>query len=245
MTEHPNEPSGQQPSPGDQPAYGQQPSYGDQPAYGQQPSYGDPSSYGQQPAYGQPQAYGQPAYGQQPQYAAAPYGQQAPYGGYGQPVPGSRPARPGGVVTSAVFGFIFGAFGVIATIALIFIGAAAGGASGDLEEAVPGLGSFAGAAAGILIVFGILALAWTVVMIWGSIWALTGRSRVLLIVGGSISIATTGFSFFGSLSDVDTNGGGGVIVGLVLFVMAILIVVLLSNRAAAAFFGAHRALRGR
>jgi hypothetical protein len=220
---------------------GQQPSYG-QP--GQQPQYGQPPAYGQQPQYGQPQQYGQ----QPQQYSPAPYGQQqpAPYGqpgGYGQPIPGSRPARPGGVVTAAVFGFIWGALGVLATIAFIFVGALAGGASTNTD--IPGLSTIAGAAAGIFIVFGLLALAWTVVMIWGSTWALTGRSRVLLIVGGSISIATTGISFFSSLGNTDQNGAGSIILLLVFFIVSILIVVLLCTKQAAAFFGAHRALRGR
>ena len=256
MTEHQNDPSGQQPSygqqpsSGDQPSYGQQPSYGDQPSYGQQSSYGQQPSYGDQSSYGQPEygqpTYGQPAYGQQPQYAAAPYGQQPAYGGYGQPVPGGRPARPGGVVASAVFGFIFGALGVLVTILFFFGAAAAGGASAELDEQLPGFGDVAGFAAGLFVVFGILALAWTVLMIWGSVWALTGRSRVLQIVAGSISIAVTLFMFLGGLSNASENGAaGGLILGLVLLIVAILIVVLVSNRTAGQFFAANRALRGR
>jgi hypothetical protein len=158
-------------------------------------------------------------------------------------MPGSRPARPGGVVTSAVFGFIWGALGVLATIGFIFVGAVAGGASTSTD--IPGLSAVAGAAAGIFIVFGLLALAWTVVMIWGSTWALTGRSRVLLIVGGSISIAATGIAFFSSLGNTDQNGAGSIILLLVFFIVSILIVVLLCTKQAAAFFGANRALRGR
>ncbi|MGY1602912.1 hypothetical protein [Geodermatophilus sp. SYSU D00815] len=214
--------------------------------YGQQPSYGQPQ-HGQQPQYGQ-----QPAYGQQPQYQAAPYGQQQPaaYGAPGSPQPygqysGGRPAKPGGVTTAAVFGFIFGALGALVTVLFVFAGALFGGAAGDADEALPGFGDLVGAAAGIAIVFGILALAWTVVMFWGSAWALSGRSRVLLIVGGSIAIATTGFFFFGSLASVDESGAGGVVLFLVLFVISILIVVLLSNRAASSFFQASRAQRGR
>jgi hypothetical protein len=158
-------------------------------------------------------------------------------------MPGSRPARPGGVVTAAVFGFIWGALGVLATIGFIFVGAVAGGASSNTD--IPGLSTIAGAAAGIFIVFGLLALAWTVVMIWGSTWALTGRSRVLLIVGGSISIATTGIAFFSSLGNTDQNGAGSIILLLVLFIISILIVVLLCTKSAAGFFAACRALRGR
>lgn len=249
-------PHGQQ-DPGQQ-GYGSQ-NYG-QPGYGEQ-SYGQ-QSYGQQSydqsgfqqGYGQ-QGYGQPGYAP-PGYDQQAYGQQypAPYGqggtpAYGQPYPaaggygqGAVPPRPGGVTTAAVFGFVFGALGVLATLGLIVVGAIAGGAANSADESVPGLGTLAGAAAGIFIAFGVLALVWTVLVILGSAWALSGRSRVLLIVMGSISIATTGFSFFASLGNEDTNAGG-IIVALILFGMSIAIVVLLSRSAAAQFFAAHRMRR--
>jgi hypothetical protein len=95
----------------------------------------------------------------------------------------------------------------------------------------------------VLIVFGLIALAWTVVMIWGSVWALSGRSRVLLLVGGSIAVAVTLFGFLASLSD-DATTGGGVVLQLVFLLAAIAIVVLLSMRPAAQFYAAHRARRG-
>jgi hypothetical protein len=203
--------------------------------YGQQPSYGQQPQYGQQPApYGQQQPAAGQQYGQQPAYGQQQYGQ------YGS---SAVPARPTGVTISAVFGFIFGALGVLATLAFIVLGAISGGAADDLEDSVPGLGGFAGAFAGVLIVIGILALAWTVVMIMGSVKAISGRSRVLLIVGGSIAIFTTGLSFFGSLGD-ENSTAGGVILSLIFFAMAVAIVVLLSMKPAADFFAAHRASRG-
>jgi hypothetical protein len=225
MTEHQNDPYGQQPH-GQQPQYGQQP-YGQQPQYGQQPEYGQPQ-YGQQPA-----PYGQ-------QYGAQNYPQN--YAQYGPGV-GGRPDRPGGVMTAAVLGFIWGALGVLVTIGFIVGGAFFGGSANDADNAIPGLGSAFGAAAGVLFVFGLLALAWTVVMIWGSVWAVKGRSRVLLIVGGSISIATTAIYFFAAIGNASDAGAGSVILSLVLLIGSILIVVLLSNGAAAQYFGASRAQR--
>ena len=224
MSTDPNDPTRQENPYGQQQAWGQQPPQ--QPApYGQQPQYGQqPAPYGQQPGYGQQPAYDQQQYGQ--------YGATA------------VPARPAGVTIAAVFGFIFGALGVLTTLAFIILGAISGGAASDLEDAIPGFGGFAGAFAGILIVLGLLALAWTIVMIMGSVRALSGRSRVLLIVGGSIAIFTTGISFFGSLGD-ENSTAGGVILSLIFFAMSIAIVVLLSMKPAAAFFGAHRARRGR
>ena len=107
----------------------------------------------------------------------------------------------------------------------------------------PGMVTAAGIIGIVWGALGLLALAWTIVMIMGSIRALSGRSRVLLIVGGSIAVFFTGLSFFGSLGD-DGTTAGGVIFSLVLFGSAIAIVVLLSMKPAAQFFAAHRARRG-
>jgi hypothetical protein len=219
-----------------QPPYGQ-PEYGqpqyDPQQYGQpqpgQPPYGQ-AEYGQgqyaqpeypQPQYGQPE-YGQPAaYGQQYGYAQQ-YGQPQQYGQYGA---SAVPARPAGVTTAAVFGFVFGALGVLATILLIILGAAASGAAGGVDEQFPGLGGLSGAVGGLVIGVGLVALAWTVLIIWGSIYALSGRSRVLLLVAGSISIFATGISFLSSIGS-DQSSGGGVFLSLLFFAMAIAIVVL-------------------
>lgn len=196
-----------------EPQHGQQ--YG-QPHYGQQPY--PPQQYREPP-------YGRPAYGQ--------YGAPQQYGGYGPP-----PARPGHVIAAAVLGFVFGAFGIIATLGAIFLGAVAGGLD---DDAPAGFDEVADAAAGVAIVLGLLALAWTVVLVWGSVWALTGRSRVLLLVGGSIALFFTTLGFLGSLG---STSGGDVVVNLLLFLGALAIVVLLSLPPSAHFFAAHRARRG-
>jgi hypothetical protein len=83
-----------------------------------------------------------------------------------------------------------------------------------------------------------------VVMIWGSVWALTGRSRVMLIVGGSIAVFFTGLGFIGNVGS-STSTAGGVITSLLFFVAAIAIVVLLSLRKAGQYFAAARAAHGR
>ena len=235
---------------------GQPPQYGDpqygEPQYGQ-PQYGQAQPYGQQyeqQQYGQPAPYGQPQFGQ-PQYGQAQpygqqydpaqqYGQQAGYGQYGQ---SGVPAKPGSVVTAAVLGFIFGALGVLLTLG-IFIGGAALLSLGTAFEgtAAEGAASIGGA---VVVFFGVLALAWTVVMIWGAVWALTGRSRVMLLVGGAIALAFTLLTFFSNLSDSSNAGAGGLIWSVLVLLAAIAIVVLLSMRPAADFFAAHRAVRAR
>jgi hypothetical protein len=155
------------------------------------------------------------------------------------------PAKPGGVVTAAVLGFIYGAFGVLFSLALIVGGAAFSELSSGADEEIPGLGPITGAVSGVLIVVGVLILAWTVLMIWGSVWALTGRSRVLLLVGGSISLAFLLFGLLGNLADSGEAGTGGIFWSLLFVLGALAIVVLLSVRSAASFFAAHRARRGR
>jgi hypothetical protein len=230
----------------EQPSYDQpqsaQPQYGEQ-QYGQQ-QYGQ--QYGEQQPYGQAQPYGQQQYGQ-----PAPYGQQYDpaqqygQGGYGQYGLPGVPAKPGGVVTASVLGFIFGALGVLVSLALIIAGAAASGVSHSANKDIFGLGEFAGAVGGVLIAFGVVALVWTVVMIWGSVWALTGRSRVMLLVGGAIALAFTLLGFLSNLSDSTNRSAGGVFFSLLLLAAALAIVVLLSMKPAADFFAAHRARRGR
>jgi hypothetical protein len=185
-----------------------------------------------QPQYGQPQ-YGQPQYGQ-PQYGQPQYGQ------YG---PTAVPAKPASVVVAAVLGFIFGAFGVIATIALIFLGAAATGVGSSADTRFPGLGTLGGAVGGALIAIGLIALIWTVVLIWGSVWALTGRTRVMLLVAGSIALFFSAIGFLSSLSG--STSGGSVVSSLLFFLATLAIVVLLSLRSSGSFYAAHRALRSR
>src|SRR5688500_1298360 len=231
-------------APGQSPQYGE-PQYG-QPQYGQ-PQYGQPQygeqQYGQQEPYASPAPYGdqygqQPAYGQQPGYPQQ-YGQA--YGQYGTTATATKPPH---VITAAVLGFVFGAFGVLVSLASIVGGAVASGAAGSASDEIPGLGAIAGALGGALIIFGVLALAWTVAMVWGSVWALSGRSRVMLLVGGSVAVALTLIGFLGSLGD-DTTGGGGIIFNLLLFLAALAIVVLLLLKPSADYFAARRAQRGR
>jgi hypothetical protein len=230
--------------------YGQPPYGAPEPPYGQvqygQPPYGQ-VQYGQ-PQYGQPQ-YGQPAYGQPSGYPAQygqPYGQAA-YGQYGQ---SSAPVKPAPVIVSAVLGFVFGAFGVLVTLGVLVGGAALVGLSDTLDSSADDpfadLGADAAAGIGIgIVVVGLLALVWTVLMIWGSVWALTGRSRVLLLVGGSVAIAATLFSVIASAADNSTDQAAGVLISLLSFFAAVAIVVLLCLRPATQFFAAHRAGRGR
>ncbi|SFE71805.1 hypothetical protein [Blastococcus tunisiensis] len=253
--------SGSSPQHGEQQQYGAQP-YGEQ-QYGQEQygtqQYGQPGQYGQPPygqpgQYGTPAPYGQPAYGQpgheQPPYGQQQYGQQQYPGAYGQqygqpPAYGQygsgQPAKPASVVTAAVLGFVFGALGVVVTLLTFVAGTATASIFGDLaEDDDLTTGLFA-----IFALIGVLMAVWTVLVIWGSVWALTGRSRVLLLVGGSIALAFTLLGFLGSVGDAGNSGAGGVFWSLLLLGAALAIVILLARKPSADFFAAHRARRGR
>ena len=230
--------------------YGQPPQYGSGGQQGQ--PYGghqyQPSPYGQ----GQPQVQsGYPQYGQLGGYGQyPPQGQYGQYGLYGQT---AVPARPTPVVVAAVLGFVFSAFGALMTVGLLLGGALLGTVLEDVVASDPTLSDVDPSELGEVtdfallfgIGFGVLALVWTALMIWGSVRALTGRSRVLLLVGGAIAVAVTGLFLLAVLSEVAAGevGGGEVVFSLLVFLAALAIVVLLCLRPAAQFYAAHRARR--
>jgi hypothetical protein len=247
----------------DEPGSGTDPRYTPPQQYGQPPQQSGPPSGGQpyQPSpYGPGQPYGQPGYppqygqpGYPPQYGQPGYGPYAPQGPYGQYGQTAVPARPTPVVVAAVLGFVFGAFGVLMSLGLLLGGAVFGTVFDDLVASDPAFedidtsGIDTGQITGLLVALGVVALIWTVLMIWGAVRALTGRSRVLLLVGGAIAVAVTALLLVGVLSGVSTGGAGGgeVVFALLLFLAALAIVVLLCLRPAAQYFAAHRARRGR
>jgi uncharacterized membrane protein YidH (DUF202 family) len=204
--------------------------------YGQ-PQYGQPP-YGQ-PAYGQP-AYDQPQYGYAQQYGQPPYG-------------AAQPARPGSVITAAVLGLVHGALGLLVTVAFLAGGVVFDDLVNVLAENDPTvdtgqLSSQIDNVRAVLVVLAVLALAWTVLMVWGSVLALRGRSRVLLLVGASIATAVTGLFFLVGLVGAAAGPGqsgdtGGVLFLLGLFLAALATLVLLCLRSAAQFFTAHRLRR--
>jgi hypothetical protein len=150
-----------------------------------------------------------------------------------------------------VLAFVYAAFGLLAAVGTLAFGAVVDDLIGVLEEGDASLGTVdAGAvdaARAGLLVFGLIALAWTVVMVWGAVLALRGRNRVLLLVGGSTTIAATALFLLAvvvAAADPATqDAAGGVVVSLLLFLGAVAIVVLLCRRTAAQFFAAHRARR--
>jgi hypothetical protein len=185
--------------------------------------------------------YAAPQYPAGPEYPGPSYGQPAGYG----PLPGSRPAKPGSVVTAAVLGFVWAALGVLVTFVFVLAGVGGSSIVAALDSGTADARVGARFVTGVAVVLALLALAWTVVMVWGGVLAVNGRSRVLLIVGGSIAIAVTGLYFVVVLSNAGDAGAGPVTVMFLLLAVSVLIVVLLCTRAASRFFAACRALRAR
>ena len=94
-------------------------------------------------------------------------------------------------------------------------GAVASGARAA-NRGLPRLDANAGDLGEALIVFGIIALAWTVTMVWGAVLAISGRSRVMLLVGGSIAVASPCSGSWAAWAP-HTSGGGGVVFNVLVF----------------------------
>jgi len=245
--------AGQQPSwgapqPGEQP-WGPPPQHGRPAPTGQphHPQPHHPQSQYEQPRYGQPR-YGSP-YGQAPQYGQAPYGQPSPYGPYGPYGQPTVPSRPGTVITSAVLGLLYGVLGLLTALLFVIGGTYADDVIDAVEDADPTLEGTLGSSEldsfrAVLVVFGVLALVWAVVMVWGSFLALRGRSRVLLLVGAWISVAATGVLLLvggiGTATASEGDGAAGIVVLLLLFLGTVAMAVLLLLRPSTAYFAAHR-----
>ena len=72
-----------------------------------------------------------------------------------------------------MLGLVLGALGLLATVGLLVGGAAIDDLADALDESDPSLGSgVADSVRAVLLVLALLALAWTVAMVWGSVLAL-------------------------------------------------------------------------
>jgi hypothetical protein len=157
------------------------------------------------------------------------------------------------VITAAVLGLVHGALGVLVTVAFLAGGVVFDDLVDVLGENDPTVdtGPLSDQVAdvrAVLVALALVALAWTVVMVWGSVLALRGRSRVLLVVGSSIATAVTGLVFLvglvGAAAGQSGSGDtGGLLFLLLLFLAALATLVLLCVRPAAQFFAAHRQRR--
>ncbi|QOV36123.1 hypothetical protein IM697_39940 [Streptomyces ferrugineus] len=209
-------------------------------------SFGDPNNpygpppQGQQPGYPPQQPQGQPGYGypQQPQqgqpgygYPAAPPMQQ-PYGGY----PAGPTQMPGGVKAARVMLFILGGFqalgGVLMMVASAwFADLISEAAESDSSVSSQDADTIADVGAGVMIVLGVIVLAFAAWAILTGMKFASGRGgvRVSAIIYGSV---VTLFSVINLL--------GANIFALISLVLGILIIVFCANRNGGAWFNRPR-----
>ncbi|MCP8711726.1 hypothetical protein QWL27_05500 [Streptomyces thermocarboxydus] len=185
-------------------------------------SFGDPNNpygapQGQPPGYGYPQQPGQPGYG----YPSAPPVQ--PYGHPGGPGP---VVMPGSVKAARVMLYVLGGLQALAGVLMVVASAWFAGQLEDLISDDPSLtaedaDTVASVGAGIMIVFGILVLAFATWAILTAAKFGTGRggARVSAIIYASI---VTLFSVINLL--------GANVFALISLVMGILIIVFCANR---------------
>ncbi|MET8899161.1 hypothetical protein [Streptomyces sp. NPDC004538] len=182
--------------------------------------YGPPQGGGQQPNYGYPQQQpqGQPGYG----YPAAPPVQQ-PYGGGYAPAP---VAMPGSVKAARVMLFVLGGFQVIGGLLMMI---ASAWFSEEFEDAVnsdPSLSAedadtAASVGTGIMIVLGVIVLAFAFWAIFTGVKFATGRGgvRVSAIIYASVIVLFSVISLFAAN-----------VFALISLVLGILIIVFCANR---------------
>ncbi|WP_031073396.1 hypothetical protein [Streptomyces sp. NRRL WC-3742] len=194
-----------------------------------------PQGYGypqQQPAgYGYPQQQPQPA-----AYGYPPVGQ-----GYGFP-PAAPQSMPGLVLTTRVLLFVIGGVQVILTAILLII---AGGAKHEANTRSGDIATIGNAAAGVLLVLGIVYLLASILSI--TLGAKFGKggpaTRITTLVYGCISLLLGLLVLFSGLTQSSANNPGGpfgLIIGVLWIGISILWIVAMSTRDGVAWFNRPR-----
>ena len=146
--------------------------------------------------------------------------QYAPY-----PTP-MGPPRPGMVtgagITMIVLGALIVVFGLFALVAAAFVG----GAANSINVDAPGFGNFAGAVAGVIIVFALILLAIGILDIVGGANVLGGRQWARIT--GIVVAVLLGLFGLASLAGNASGNGGGVI-GILMLAANVFIVWALAS----------------
>jgi len=192
-------------------------------SYPDQPQSGWPGPHSNQP-YQQPNQpyqpqgqYPSPGQGYPPQGQYAPPGHGYPPPGQGYPPPGvqfGQVGRPGSVTSAAVVAFIMAAFEALALVLLLGLASNAGG--------------------GIVYAIAILNGIFAVVMVWGGVMALTGKSGQILGFAAIALIVVNVGSTVWVLSQ-----GGGAATGFLGIILPAVVVALLRQQNSKDFFAAN------
>jgi hypothetical protein len=158
-----------------------------------------------------------------PSSQAAPPPPMAPQ--YAPPYPAAiPPARPGMVtwagITMIALGGLIVLFGLFALIAAAFVG----GAANSLDVQAPGFGNFAGALAGVIIVFALILLGIGILDIVAGANVLGGRSWARIT--GIVVAVILGLFGLASLGNGSNNGG---VVGVLILAANVFIVFALAT----------------
>jgi hypothetical protein len=178
-----------------------------------------------------PQQYPQQQYQQQQYQQATPA--HHPWGaapaGYPTPAQPSRPAsasRPGQVLTAAILAFLLG--GLMAIGGIVAIGASRSADSAGGILGVSGLG-------GVVVAVGLVFLLLAALMIWGGIWAVMGKSYLLLLITACV------FGVLSLISLIQTlSNGGNPAAGILGMVICAVIVVLLASQPSRNWFAEQK-----
>ncbi len=107
---------------------------------------------------------------------------------------------------------------------IIIMGASSSGGAMGFALAATGVG-------GLLVALGLVVLLLAVLLIWGGIWAVTGRSYLLLLITASIFGALSLLVLIGGLSD-----NGNPVASIVGLLACAAIVVLLAGQPSRSWF---------
>lgn len=192
-------------------------------------SFGDPNNpygppQGQQPGYGYPAApQGQPGYG----YPAAPAVQQPGFG-----YPAGPAVMPGGVKAARVFLFILGGFQALAGLVMIVASSWVSDRISDAMSSDSGVSSedadrAASMGAGVMIVLGVIALAFAFWAVFTGVKFATGRggARVSAIIYASVVTLVSVINLLGAN-----------VFALISLVLGILIIVFCANKGGSSWF---------
>lgn len=200
---------------------------------GHQPWSGHPSGpHYQYPDPGQhsPQSQQQSGYG----YPVGQYPGQQQWGGQppGYPMYSSSAnqlpaARPGVVLAAAIIAFLLGA--LLAIGGAVIIGASK---TADSDGNFLGLNGLAG----IVVAVGVILILVAALLIWGGVWAVNGKSYLLLLISASVIGALALIGLIENLSNgYDPTGG---IVGAI--ACAVVVALLASSQSRSWFASKHR-----
>lgn len=149
--------------------------------------------------------------------------------------PRTAPTRPGVVTAAAVLGIVWGGLTILSSLLSMVGGSilrSVGSACAPNDES--GLCAFVADSSTLLITVGSALILAAILLIWGSVGALNGKSATVLAIAGAIQIV---------IQIVWMIASGSLAFGIVGVIVPIVIIALVLSAASRAWFQASRAAR--